>query len=789
MRHLSIPNKHSLRIPLVLTILLATLLLSSPQAAAINTYYLATNGSDSNPGSSSQPWATFGKAWTVLAPGDTLIVKSGRYYSSINPPISGAPGSPITIKSEVDGGAVIDGGGTRVGISIYTTPPNTIHHIVVEGFRVENCGERPAVQVASKDGTAIIDQTNNIVIRRTGARGDATSTDHAVWSIERMRDSLFEDVWGWGKGRYVILVYGGTNITVRRGVFRWDGWGEGTSPKFGMGVYNTHDSLVENVLLLDAASTSVGGEKGGLYVPGNSNGATAPYTNSSDNTFRSVISLNNAGYGLSVEGGSGGSNTNNRFVDVVVWGNSRHGVTVPKKASGTSFEHVTVGDNQDGFYFGDSGHGVSGSALRNSLVHFNSSGGIDGPVTLSHNNVFGNGTDYQGGSSPDPNSTSLDPLLDYILRLEADSPCKGTASDGGDRGATVLKRSVDGTQATVSLWPWPYENRIRTDLCESVTRGFCDPSWASLTEYVWEQLGNPWPPPGDDDIPPSVPTNPLLTEPTSSALRFSWVASTDNVAVTGYWIDVSTDSSFTSFIPGYNSRDVGNVIDTVITGLQPETVYFARVRAHDAAGNTSDSSGVISESTLSGLQTTTFQQGLGGYTGVTDTWINYYDPNLNFNQETKLNVHGTEGIKVLVRFDLSSIPAGARITSATLSLYNYAHNTSANGGTLSVHPANRPWIDSQATWNQYATGRLWAAPGMQAGTDYLTSPVTSITIDTTSGVWRDFDVTAIVQNWLDGGQSNHGFVVLSPTRGVKPLFYSSGYSTNPGLRPRLTVTF
>jgi len=36
---------------------------------------------------------------------------------------------------------------------------------------------------------------------------------------------------------------------------------------------------------------------------------------------------------------------------------------------------------------------------------------------------------------------------------------------------------------------------------------------------------------------------------------------------------------------------------------------------------------------------------------------------------------------------------------------------------------------------------------------------------------------------------NDGFVVRSPTRGVKPLFYSSGYATDPALRPKLTVQY
>src|SRR3954466_3948728 len=319
---------------LVVFLLVFSLFSSAGRTSAASTYYLATDGSDLNPGTSSAPWQTFSKAWSVMTPGDTLIVKSGRYYQSISPTVSGTAGNPLTIKAETDGGAILDGQGSRSGIEIFSSPPTTPtrQYITIEGFRVENCGERPAVQVSSQDGTPLSGQSNNIVIRRTGARGDAMSSNNPVWDVSRARDSLLEDVWGWRYGRYVLNVYGCTHVTVRRGVFRWDGWGQGAQkpgdPKFNMGVYDTHDSLFENVLLLDATDDPLGGDKGGLYVPGNSNGTTAPYGDSDNNTFKGILSLNNIGVGVGVEGGTGGTNDNNHFVDLVSWGNSYVGVTV-----------------------------------------------------------------------------------------------------------------------------------------------------------------------------------------------------------------------------------------------------------------------------------------------------------------------------------------------------------------------------------------------------------------------------------------------------------------------------
>ena len=53
--------------------------LAMVQAEAQTTYYVATNGSDSNNGSINSPWATPQHSSTVAKPGDTVIVEDGTY--------------------------------------------------------------------------------------------------------------------------------------------------------------------------------------------------------------------------------------------------------------------------------------------------------------------------------------------------------------------------------------------------------------------------------------------------------------------------------------------------------------------------------------------------------------------------------------------------------------------------------------------------------------------------------------------------------------------------------------
>ena len=71
--------------------------------------------------------------------------------------------------------------------------------------------------------------------------------------------------------------------------------------------------------------------------------------------------------------------------------------------------------------------------------------------------------------------------------------------------------------------------------------------------------------------------------PTRSSFMATWLGVT---RAKGYLLDVSTSSSFDSFIDGYHDLDVGNVTGRVVTGLNRGTTYYYRVRAYDATAPT-----------------------------------------------------------------------------------------------------------------------------------------------------------------------------------------------------------
>jgi subtilisin family serine protease len=90
------------------------------------------------------------------------------------------------------------------------------------------------------------------------------------------------------------------------------------------------------------------------------------------------------------------------------------------------------------------------------------------------------------------------------------------------------------------------------------------------------------------DIAPPAPVALAATSVTATGFSANWNAA---IGATGYRLDVSPDSGFGSFVAGYNNRDVANVTNYAVTGLDYGTYHY-RLRAYNAGGTSGNSNTV-----------------------------------------------------------------------------------------------------------------------------------------------------------------------------------------------------
>ncbi len=129
---------------IVYAVLVSLALTLAPVVAAQTgaTYYVSTTGSNSNPGTISQPWLTIQHAANAVKAGATVYVFGGVYKESVNFPRSGTASSPIIFQSYSGQTAVIDGtsvsccgsSGTQGLINIV----GSRSYVTVSGFEIRN---------------------------------------------------------------------------------------------------------------------------------------------------------------------------------------------------------------------------------------------------------------------------------------------------------------------------------------------------------------------------------------------------------------------------------------------------------------------------------------------------------------------------------------------------------------------------------------------------------------------------------------------------------------------------
>jgi len=236
--------------------------------------------------------------------------------------------------------------------------------------------------------------------------------------------------------------------------------------------------------------------------------------------------------------------------------------------------------------------------------------------------------------------------------------------------------------------------------------------------------------------------------------------------------------------------------------LNSDTVASAdshRVFASSEAGNTTQRPALEVTYTLPGARTAVFGDVPDAeYPGtLQDTFINV-NTSVNY-ASTQLNTYtwptNMPANSVLIKVNLSSIPTGARIESAVLTLYQ----TAAGGDAaydVSVHKViHRDPNLSAATGFTYDGVNNWSAStacynGIPLAQSDI-APAEDVNALNTNLGYKSWDVSGMVQDWVDNAASNYGLMLNSDAvaAGDSYRFFASSEAGNAAQRPYLTITY
>ena len=178
------------------------------------------------------------------------------------------------------------------------------------------------------------------------------------------------------------------------------------------------------------------------------------------------------------------------------------------------------------------------------------------------------------------------------------------------------------------------------------------------------------------------------------------------------------------------------------------------------------------------------------YNGAIDTYLSEHDPNTNYGNVVTCFAHGNspsgsgEDKSALIKWDISAIPFGEPVASATITL----KIVDPSASTYELYELKRDWVEIQATWNAYRTGSSWETSGAQGALDRGTTVLGTLTADSTGAYQIDLnaDGLTVVEGWINDSSSNHGFIIAN-TDATNGVGFSCSEASTKTDRPLLTV--
>ena len=186
----------------------------------------------------------------------------------------------------------------------------------------------------------------------------------------------------------------------------------------------------------------------------------------------------------------------------------------------------------------------------------------------------------------------------------------------------------------------------------------------------------------------------------------------------GYYLDVSKDPQFDTYLTGYRNKNMGLAVTEVMTGLSAGMNYYYRVRAYDTVQTSLDSN-IVTTTTVTDVSTVMDKDG-NVYNTITIGGLQIIAENLKTTHYADgtpiLNIPDSASPNLLtgwtnIDFD-TLVSSGANITSAIEGLGTYGHVKSNNvhllAGDFIWYTIDLTLISGDLPWTQLYKNNVWS---------------------------------------------------------------------------------
>lgn len=177
---------------------------------------------------------------------------------------------------------------------------------------------------------------------------------------------------------------------------------------------------------------------------------------------------------------------------------------------------------------------------------------------------------------------------------------------------------------------------------------------------------------------------------------------------------------------------------------------------------------------------------------VVDTFVKLADPTFNYGARDRMCADTTtDDRRILIRIDVSALPAGAEVVKADLHIWTGTSTNDLSNQIDSIYRVLEAWdegnqdgVAGAASWNERKAGSPWTVAGAGVGSrdEVVVGSFTPAALDTEYVVPLEPD---LIRGWVADPASNFGIVIVAA--GSDGACFDSTENATAGKHPTLAV--